>query len=70
MVAFSFGDTLPIYNPKTTMTDKEKIKAKIEEIIAGLERCHPNPLGSMEQCLAAAEIEALNLVKDYINSLS
>lgn len=52
------------------MTDKEKIKSKIEEIIAGLERCHPNPLGSMEQCLAAAEIEALNIVKDYINSLS
>ena len=53
------------------MTDKEKIKLKIEEIIAALnDRCNPNPLGSLEQCLAAAEIEVLNLVKDYINSLS
>lgn len=55
---------------KTTMTDKDKILQKIEEIITVLKRCNPSPLGSMQQCLASAEIEALNLIKDYINSLN
>jgi hypothetical protein len=49
------------------MSDKEKIKMKVTEIISALERCNPDPLGSMEQCLAAAEIEALNMVIEYID---
>lgn len=51
-----------------TMTDKDKIKAKVTEMISALnERCNPDPFGSMMQCLAAAQIEALNMVIEYIN---
>lgn len=49
--------------------DKDKIKAKIDEIITALnERCDPDPLGDISQCLAAAQIEALSAIKDYINN--
>lgn len=51
------------------MADKDKIKTKIDEIISALnERCNPDPLGNLSQCLAAAQIEALSMVKDYINN--
>lgn len=51
------------------MTDKDKIRAKVTEIISALnERCNPDPLGSMEQCLAAAEIEALNIIIEFIDN--
>ena len=51
------------------MADKDKIKAKIDEIITALnERCNPDPLGDISQCLAAAQIEALSAIKDYINN--
>lgn len=52
------------------MADKDKIKTKIDEIISALnERCNPTPFGNMEQCLAAAQIEALETVIEYINEL-
>ena len=49
------------------MTDKEKIIAEIDKIIDCLKtRCNPNPLGTTEECLVAAEIEVLELVKGTI----
>lgn len=49
---------------------KDALVAEIEKVISGLRRnCNPNPLGNMQECLAAAEIEALNLIKDSINTL-
>ena len=49
------------------MTDKEKIIAEIDKIIDRLKtRCNPNPLGTTEECLVAAEIEVLELVKGTI----
>ena len=50
--------------------DSEKITAKIDGIIDGLKRnCTPDPMGTAEECLAAAEIEVLNLVKSAINEM-
>lgn len=50
--------------------DSEKITAKIDEIIDGLKRnCNPDPMGTTEECLAAAEIEALELVKCAIDEM-
>ena len=47
-----------------------KIKAKVDEIIDGLKRnCSPDPLGTTEECLTSAEIEALELVKDSIDKM-
>lgn len=52
------------------MTDKDKIKEKIDEIITVLnDKYNTDPLGPIVECTAAAQIEALNLVKDYINSM-
>ena len=52
------------------MTDREKILAYIDKIIKGLESsCTPNPLGTIEECMANAEIEALSLVIEFINSI-
>ena len=48
----------------------EKVKAEIDKIIEGLKKSgNPNPLGTTEECLAAAEIEALVLVKDTIDKM-
>ena len=50
--------------------DADKIKAEIDNIINGLKRnCNPNPLGTTEECLAAAEIEVLELVKNSIDNM-
>lgn len=50
--------------------DSEKIKAKIDGIIDGLKRnCNPDPMGTTEECLADAEIEALELVKSAIDEM-
>ena len=50
--------------------DADKIKAEIDDIINGLKRnCNPNPLGTTEECLAAAEIEVLELVKNSIDEM-
>lgn len=50
--------------------EASKVKAKIDKIIDGLKgSCDSNPLGTTEECLAAAEIEALDLVKDIIDKM-
>lgn len=50
--------------------EAEKIKGEIDEIIAGLKKgCNPDPLGTTEECVAAAEIEALELVKSTIDEM-
>ena len=50
--------------------DAERITAEIDKIIDGLKRnCNPDPLGTTEECLADAEIEALGLVKDIIDKM-
>ena len=55
----------------TKYIDAEKMKAEIDKIIDGLKRnCTPNPLGTTEECLADAEIEALGLVKDSIDEMT
>ena len=52
------------------MTDKEKIRLQAIKIIDGLNKsCTPNPNGNIMECMAAAEIEALKLIVDYIDSL-
>ena len=50
--------------------EAERITAEIDKIIEGLKRnCNPDPLGTTEECLADAEIEALGLVKDIIGKM-
>ena len=50
--------------------EAEKITAEIDKIIDGLKRnCNPDPLGTTEECLAAAEIEALELLKTTIDQM-
>ena len=50
--------------------EAERITAEIDKIIDGLKRnCNPDPLGTTEECLADAEIEALGLVKDIIGKM-
>ena len=40
--------------------DADKIKAEIDKIIESLTKsCKPDPLGTTEECMVAAEIEAL-----------
>lgn len=48
----------------------DALVAEIEKIKEGLQRNgNPNPLGNLQECLAAAEIEALNLIKDSLDTL-
>ena len=50
--------------------EADKITAEIDKIIDGLKRnSNPDPLGTMEECMADAEIEALGLVKDIIGKM-
>ena len=50
--------------------DSEKITAKIDKIIDGIKKkCNPNPLGTKNEMLAAAEIEAMELVKATIDEM-
>ena len=47
--------------------DAEKLTSAIDKIIEGLKNnCNPDPLGTSEECLAAAQIEAFELVKEII----
>jgi hypothetical protein len=44
--------------------------AEIDEIVRVLQKnCNPNPMGNMQECLTAAEIEAINLIKDFLDTL-
>lgn len=50
--------------------EAERITAEIDKIIEGLKRsCNPDPMGTTEECMAAAEIEALDLVKTTIDEM-
>jgi hypothetical protein len=50
--------------------DADKIKAEIDKITESLTKsCNPDPLGTMEECMAAAELEALGLVKSIIDQM-
>lgn len=50
--------------------DADKLTAQINGIIAAVKtKKHPNVFGSMEQCLAASEVEALGLALDCIKEL-
>lgn len=50
--------------------DAERITAEINKIIEELKRsCNPDPMGTTEECMAAAEIEALELVKTTIDEM-
>ena len=50
--------------------EAERVKAEIDKIVNGLKsNCDPNPLGTTEECLADAEIEALDLVKSIIDKM-
>lgn len=52
------------------LIDKAAVVAEIEKLISGLRRnCNPNPLGNMQECLAAAQIEAINLIKDFLDTM-
>lgn len=49
----------------------EKLNTEIDKIIEGLKKnCNPNPFGTMEECLADSEIEALGLIKDTIDKMA
>lgn len=50
--------------------EADKIKAEIDTIINGLKKSYnPDPFGEIGECMAAAEIEALELVKDIIDKM-
>jgi hypothetical protein len=51
------------------LIDKAAVVAEIDEIVKGLQKnCNPNPMGNIQECLAAAQIEALNLIKDFLDT--
>ena len=44
------------------------IREDVNEIISGLcSHCNPDPMGTLQECLAYGEIEALKLVLNAIN---
>lgn len=45
---------------------KEEVIDKIRNLIKALEKKEPDPLGDLSQCLAAAQIEALETVIEII----
>lgn len=64
------GEAASEINKAMKYIDAERITAEINKIIEGLKiNCNPDPLGTTEECLAAAEIEALGLVKDIIGKM-
>lgn len=50
--------------------DAKRLITTIDKIIEGLRKnSNPDPMGWTEECLAAAEIEALELVKTIIDEM-
>ena len=48
---------------------KSALVAEIEKIEKALKNaCEPNPFGNMEECMTAAELEVLDVVKETINT--
>lgn len=53
------------------LIDKAAVIAKIDKLITSLRKsCNPNPLGTMIECLADAQIEALSIVKESIEDIN
>ena len=48
---------------------KDEVIGKIKDLINALEKQKPDPLGDLTQCLAAAQIEALESVIEIINEI-
>ena len=48
---------------------KDEVIGKIKDLINALEKQEPDPLGDLTQCLAAAQIEALESVIEIINEI-
>lgn len=48
---------------------KDEVIDKITDLIEALEMIEPDPLGDLAQCLAAAQIEALERVIEIINEI-
>lgn len=49
---------------------KSALVAEIEELEKALKNaCKPNPFGNMEECMTDAELQALDVVKEIINTL-
>ena len=50
---------------------KAAVMVEIEKLINSLRKsCNPNPFGSIQECLAAAQIEALSIVKESIEDIN
>lgn len=50
--------------------DADRIKSEIDKITESLTKsCNPDPLGTTEECMVAAEIEVLGLVKSIIDGM-
>ena len=50
--------------------EAERVKAEIDKAANRLKsNCDPNPFGTTEECMTAAKIEALDLVKDIIDKM-
>lgn len=54
----------------THLIDKSALVAEIEKFEKALKNaCKPNPFGNVEECMTAAELQALDVVKEAINTL-
>lgn len=51
--------------------DKAALLAEIEKLEKALKNnCKPNPFGNVEECMIAAELQALDVVKEIINTIA
>lgn len=50
--------------------NKDALCEKVNDLINALQKQNPNPLGDINQSLAASEIEALKAVLDIIEELN
>jgi hypothetical protein len=54
----------------TQYIDKSAVVAEIEKLVKALKNaCKPNPFGNVEECMTAAELQALDVIKETINTL-
>lgn len=53
------------------LIDKAVVVAEVDKFINSLRKsCNPNPLETMIECLADAQIEALSIVKESIEGIN
>lgn len=54
----------------SNLIDKSALVAEIEKLEKALKNaCEPNPFGSVEECMTDAELQALDVVKEIIDTL-